>query len=354
MRKMKWVVAGPVGIAESGQGEITRLFVERLGGESYLVVDTAAARSLGLSERLRRKFMSEWKLVWTLLRSRPKIFYRSVSSGGGIVFEMPVAVLASLLVERIVVHHHSTYGTRDLSRVRRAVLSCGREKTTHIVLSDRMANDLARELPESKIVLVSNLAFDGSWQSSSLPSLRRESATLRVGLLSNLTVEKGVLVALATIEHLLRRGVDVTLELAGPAQPSIEEAISEASANGLPVLWHGPLYGEEKSAFLQSLDVFLFPSHYQHEAEPLVIYEALAAGAIAVVRDVGAVSEQFPIPVRSQLMAPEDGDPDDLADLLGQLLDSGERERLFQACAAHTVDRRARAQRTLDHLLADV
>jgi glycosyltransferase involved in cell wall biosynthesis len=45
--------------------------------------------------------------------------------------------------------------------------------------------------------------------------------------------------------------------------------------------------------FLAQVDVFLFPSRYRHEAQPLVILEAQAAGARVVATNVGCVSSML-------------------------------------------------------------
>ena len=55
----------------------------------------------------------------------------------------------------------------------------------------------------------------------------------------------------------------------------------------------GPRYGEAKHRELASARCFLFLSWYQHEAQPLVLYEAAAAGCIPVAWRAGWVGEQL-------------------------------------------------------------
>ena len=51
--------------------------------------------------------------------------------------------------------------------------------------------------------------------------------------------------------------------------------------------------GSTRSAFIGSLDIFLFPTNYANEAEPLVIYEAMRRGVYVIACDRGAISEML-------------------------------------------------------------
>jgi glycosyltransferase involved in cell wall biosynthesis len=55
----------------------------------------------------------------------------------------------------------------------------------------------------------------------------------------------------------------------------------------------GPVFGEAKEVFYRQLDVFLFPTKYANEAEPLVVYEALRQGVYVIACDRGAISEML-------------------------------------------------------------
>ena len=54
--------------------------------------------------------------------------------------------------------------------------------------------------------------------------------------------------------------------------------LDAAVANGC-VFYDGPVYDRRKESFYDSIDVLVFPSRYANEAEPVVVIEALGAGA---------------------------------------------------------------------------
>ncbi len=56
------------------------------------------------------------------------------------------------------------------------------------------------------------------------------------------------------------------------------------------VTWSGPIYGLDKQVFFNTIDVFVFPSRYVNEAEPLVIHEALAYGLPVIATDRGCIA----------------------------------------------------------------
>jgi glycosyltransferase involved in cell wall biosynthesis len=51
------------------------------------------------------------------------------------------------------------------------------------------------------------------------------------------------------------------------------------------------VYGENKKNYFSNLDVFIFPSIYKNEAEPLVIYEAAQYGSIIIGSEIGCMKE---------------------------------------------------------------
>jgi glycosyltransferase involved in cell wall biosynthesis len=60
---------------------------------------------------------------------------------------------------------------------------------------------------------------------------------------------------------------------------------------GSRVTYAGPLSVSEVPGFLAGLDLFLFPSRYRHEAEPLVVLEAAREGVPTLAYPVGGLPE---------------------------------------------------------------
>ena len=53
----------------------------------------------------------------------------------------------------------------------------------------------------------------------------------------------------------------------------------------------GSLYGSQKQAWFNQIDLFLFPSKYNNEAYPLVLIEAIHANAVILTTPIGCLCE---------------------------------------------------------------
>jgi glycosyltransferase involved in cell wall biosynthesis len=112
-------------------------------------------------------------------------------------------------------------------------------------------------------------------------------------LLSNLSDDKGLDIALSLLRAAKSAGLDVVLHLAGPASTA-KAAADIATAKqefGSALDVAGPLSGPAKAAFYKRIDVFLFPSRYRNEAQPLVVLEAMANGLPVIVSNRGYIAE---------------------------------------------------------------
>jgi glycosyltransferase involved in cell wall biosynthesis len=131
----------------------------------------------------------------------------------------------------------------------------------------------------------------------------------RVGAVGRLTAQKGLDVLLEAVAGLLAGGVDLDLVIAGRGR---DEDRLRAAAAGLPVTFAGHV--DDVPAFLAGLDLFCLPS--RHEALPLALLEAMAAGLPCVATDVGDVA----VAVGEDAVVVPAGDPEPLAGALAGLL----------------------------------
>jgi glycosyltransferase involved in cell wall biosynthesis len=111
--------------------------------------------------------------------------------------------------------------------------------------------------------------------------------------MSNLSREKGLDTFLDCLRSARLAGLDLHAVLAGPAaSDEVANMVADAKAefgDRLKVL--GPVSGASKQAFFRSIDVFLFPTRYRVEGQPLVILEALSHGVPVVASRQGYCAE---------------------------------------------------------------
>lgn len=116
-------------------------------------------------------------------------------------------------------------------------------------------------------------------------------SVLRLGYLGRLDVyHKGLDLLLSFCQYLLSVDVKFTLRIAGSGSEEDEKElmglVDESEAMSRCVKFVGPLFGEEKILFLDSLDWFMAPS--RHEGMPIAVLEGLSRGLpICVSKKIG-------------------------------------------------------------------
>lgn len=126
----------------------------------------------------------------------------------------------------------------------------------------------------------------------------------------------------------------VPVQLAGPADAEVSAALSAAIRRGVDITHHGLVDVPAKAEILSSARVFLLPTQYEHEAQPLVIYEAASAGAVPIAFDVGWIGDQMRRLNLGQYVVPE-GDLDSLLAKAEEILTMGDAE--FNALSMETM-----------------
>lgn len=290
------ISVGPLPPPSHGAALVHQSVVEqlRLHGADVRVIDTSA-RCLRGPRYYCARFLIHLRALVVLLavRSsgrRPSVYFTG-AGGLGIWYQVPIAFTARLSGCRMMYHHHSfayLHGRR--LAVRALTLACG-PRAAHIVLSQHMRERLHEHYPAVRTIAVcSNSTFMSRRDFHSPPE--RLGSTLRLGHLSNLMVEKGLEDVFSAYRELQATGRDVHLDLAGPFNSNRERLLFETLRKDFgeaDVTYFGALTQAQVPSFLSSLDLFLFPSRYVNEAEPLVVLEALASGTPVMTSEVGCL-----------------------------------------------------------------
>lgn len=214
--------------------------------------------------------------------------YLAPHSGIGLLYSSFLAGASRFFGFTLFVHYHSYRNMQRRSPLMALfLLLCG-PRAVHIVLAPPMERGLRRWYGGvSRVEVLSNAVFIPP-----SPHERQfEGRSIRVGHLSNLSRAKGIETVLECLRRLSEQGLDIEFVIAGPATDgATERSLAAATAEFAGRLHYlGALRQADVRAFYQSIDVFLFPTIYEHEAEPLVVIDAVSEGVPVIATDRGCI-----------------------------------------------------------------
>ncbi len=210
--------------------------------------------------------------------------YITANSKGAMILTALLVYTGCSLGYRVYLHHHTYVYVERFNRWMSLMDRWMSKRGVHIVHCDTMAGDFRR---------MYNSQCEFRTVHPSIVSLELAQARtaaqqpFRLGHLSNLSVAKGLDLAIRTFTLLRDERVAVELRLAGPCLTrQARELVDNVVAN-YPgaVQYVGPVYGDDKRKFFADIDAFLFPT--QNESWGIVINEALASGAPVITIDRG-------------------------------------------------------------------
>ncbi len=226
------------------------------------------------------------------LRRRDVVLYLALSGAYGQLYDWLYVLVSKVLRRPIYIHHHSFAYIYQPTRLNHWFFAWVRS-ADHIVLSRSMGDALVGlyGLNPARVKAVSNAAFYAS--AEALRPAPDGRAPLRLGYLSNITFEKGIVEFFSILDRLRELHIEYRAHVAGPVAEATRATFEKLLSGASQVEYVGPVFGEAKDAFYRQLDLFLFPTKYANEAEPLVVYEALRQGVYVIACDRGAISEML-------------------------------------------------------------
>lgn len=285
------VVLGPYPPPMHGASRIAQAVVEGVEARGG-VVRVMSTTVTGRAYHLRRLV----KYVWFALevaRLKRRVgrtrLYQTGAGGSALYYQALVALVARVLRVPQVFHHHSYAYLNARSRAMRMLVWAGGAQMVHIALCEGMGRKLREDYFCDRVMCFSNALLVGFEPDVARP----ERAEFVVGHLSNLCNEKGLGLVLSAVDCLRASGMDLQLEVAGPAatpQVQLQLEAHIAQSDGLTT-WHGALHVDKVPQFMRGIDCLLFPSQYRNEASPLVVLEALREGTPVLATDVGCLGE---------------------------------------------------------------
>lgn len=233
---------------------------------------------------------------------------------GALYRDWLVMALCRPFFRRLVLHFHNG-GLGDWIRTG---LTAPERAITHallgradlaIVLANSLRDD-AEALTPTRVAVVPN----GINPPPPLP--RTPAGLTEILFLGQVCADKGALVLLAAVRLLRQRGHPASVVFAGPVMPDAQSAI-EAALRADPGCCRlaGFVGAEAKAVLFARSTMLVLPTHYDHEAQPLVLLESLAADLPIVATLWRGIPESMPATV--PLVAP--GEIEELAAAIAQI-----------------------------------
>ncbi|WP_137524979.1 glycosyltransferase family 4 protein, partial [Escherichia coli] len=147
---------------------------------------------------------------------------------------------------------------------------------------------------------------------------------------------KGIVHLINVVKRINNEGIKVSLEIAGKilSDEYVDSCklkeILEAKIENCPYIkYHGPLNSEKKSALLNRSDVFVLPTFYRSEAQPISVLEAMYFGCV-IVTTAHNYMPDFVTAKNGIIINPDDED-----DLYEALLKINNMKSIFSDVAAY-------------------
>jgi glycosyltransferase involved in cell wall biosynthesis len=290
---MRLTLIGPMPPPITGKSAVTHHIASEISPRfaEVRIADTSEGKSpkwVLPFVKLRRTASAMWAI-----RGSDAV-YIAANTGQGMWLSAALAALARREGASLFLHHHSYSYVRKRKLRMVALTRAAGPAAHHILLSRIMVSDLLAVMPEIRRTLVVGNAglVDRSLQD--LP-LKVDGGELVLGHLSNLCLDKGIAEVVDLAVALQQSGTRVRVIVGGPTVDARSQTHLDRAAAELGELfeYRGPLTGAAKRAFLKEITHFVFPSRYVHEAAPLVLFEAMAAGVVCVATRWGSIPEQL-------------------------------------------------------------
>jgi glycosyltransferase involved in cell wall biosynthesis len=203
----------------------------------------------------------------------------------GILKYSPFYMLCKLLRKPYVIHVHGNHlGTeyKLLTGFKKKIFYyLVSSASAGIVLSQSLRLNFVGLLPENKVYVVENFAIDELYDTYSSSLKVRDKPVIL--FLSNLIAEKGIIDVLDALIILKKANIKFKAYLAGKMESEFEKVINEKlQLIGDSVEYLGIVNGEKKYEVLNTSNIFLLPTYYKMEGQPISILEALAMGNIII------------------------------------------------------------------------
>ena len=202
-------------------------------------------------------------------------------------------VAASALRKELIIHVHGNYLGKEyqsLKGIKRVIFYFLVSRFTKgIVLSNSLKQNLTPFLEDKNIFSLPNFAQDYLYTEDK----KFVKDELRIFYLSNLMKEKGIFCLLNALKNLEKNNIIYKAKIAGNIDQKYSKEILNLFTELKNAEYIGIVNGDDKKNLLEWGNVFVLPTFYKMEGQPISILEAMATTNLVVTTNHAGISDVF-------------------------------------------------------------
>jgi glycosyltransferase involved in cell wall biosynthesis len=207
----------------------------------------------------------------------------------GILKYAPFIILSWLLNKELIIHVHGDYLKQQYKLLRGVRKLFFRFLITRfdkgIVLSDSLKSNLSPFLKNESIFSLPNFAEEFLYKKN---NIIKDTNKIRIIFLSNLMREKGIIQLLRVLVSFENAKIEYEAKIAGNIDKESKEVVLKLLRTLKNTEYLGVVNGERKKKLLLWGNVFVLPTYYKMEGQPISIIEAMATtNAIITTKHAG-------------------------------------------------------------------
>ena len=238
-------------------------------------------------------YMKQYREIYKIFKV-DKVYITPGQTFWGVLKYSPYFFVAKFFQKEIIIHSHGNYLHQEYKNLKgikkkilKKILSLADKG---IVLSPSLRKNLEPFLPNEKIFEVYNFVEDYIYEKSNL----KEFKELKIIYLSNLMEEKGILDLFESLKILKESHIEFSAKIAGHVDNWLERKVKKYLNDLAPeVKFLGVVDGKKKKKLLDWGNIFVFPTYYHREAQPISILESMATGNIILTTKHGGIPDIF-------------------------------------------------------------
>ena len=202
-------------------------------------------------------------------------------------------VAASALRKELIIHVHGNYLGKEyqsLKGTKRVLFYFLVSRFTKgIVLSNSLKQNLTPFLKDKNIFSLPNFAQDYLYTKDK----KFVKDELRIFYLSNLMKEKGIFCLLNALKNLEKNNIIYKAKIAGNIDQNYSKEILKLFTELKNAEYIGIVNGDDKKSLLEWGNIFVLPTFYKMEGQPISILEAMATTNLVVTTNHAGISDVF-------------------------------------------------------------